>query len=109
MLLAKSLGTINFFSEPEERELLQLKQRLGFPDPRNTDEYKDCDICANDIFRSSWREAGVQRQAFPEPTSARGEAQKTESETPPTPAADQERLIQMITTRVMQELARRSS
>ena len=42
-------------------------QQWGFKDPRNTPEYENCDICANDIFRESWAESGVQRRAFDAP------------------------------------------
>ncbi|HMC10886.1 MAG TPA: class II aldolase/adducin family protein, partial [Pirellulaceae bacterium] len=55
LMLSKSLGRVNYFSEDKERELLDLKQKWGWSDPRNTPEYKDCDICANDIFRHSWQ------------------------------------------------------
>jgi len=47
--------------------LLDLKSGWGFTDPRTSEEYKDCDICANDIFRDSWEAAGVARKAFPAP------------------------------------------
>ena len=66
-MLARQLGNVSYFSEKEERELLTLKQQWGWSDPRNTDEYKNCDVCANDIFRNSWKESGVQRRAFPAP------------------------------------------
>ncbi|MFN6140348.1 MAG: class II aldolase/adducin family protein [Planctomycetota bacterium] len=66
-MLSRQLGTVSYFSENEERELLDLKKKWGWADPRNTDEYKNCDICANDIFRESWKQSGVQRRAFPAP------------------------------------------
>ena len=34
LLLAKQLGKVEYFDERETRELLELKQRLGFDDPR---------------------------------------------------------------------------
>jgi len=67
LMLARQLGNVSFFDEKQERELLTLKQNWGWADPRNTDEYKNCDICANDIFRASWKESGVDRRAFPAP------------------------------------------
>jgi L-fuculose-phosphate aldolase len=66
-MLSRQLGNVSYFSETEERELLDLKKKWGWADPRNTDEYKNCDICANDIFRESWKQSGVQRRAFPAP------------------------------------------
>jgi len=103
LMLARGLGNISYFSEPKQRELLELKQRWGFADPRNTQEYKDCDVCANDIFRESWHEAGVERRAFPEPPPMRPGGSTVE----PPPASggiDQETLIQTITDRVIAAL-----
>ncbi len=81
--------------------MLQLKDKWGFADPRNTSEYKDCDICGNDIFRGSWKESGVAPRAFPR-------AGRTEAEADGAPAcsADQETLIRLITDRVVEELRR---
>ncbi|MCC9609240.1 class II aldolase/adducin family protein [Blastopirellula sp. JC732] len=104
LILAKQLGRIEYFTEEKERELLDLKQRWGWSDPRNTEEYKDCDICANDIFRDSWKDSLVQRKAFPAPPAMGPKAQAAA----PVLGNDQEALIQAITTRVMAELAKRS-
>lgn len=65
LMLARSLGNIHYFSESEAQALLQLKEKLGFHDPRA--ELKNCDICANDLFRESWKEADVQQRAFSPP------------------------------------------
>lgn len=67
LMLARQLGHVSYFNEKEERELLDLKQKWGWADPRNTEEFKNCDICANDIFRASWKQSGVDRRAFPAP------------------------------------------
>jgi L-fuculose-phosphate aldolase len=96
LMLARQLGHVSFFPEDKERELLNLKKEWGFADPRNTEEYKDCDICANDIFRHSWKESGVAPRAFPRPP-----AMGKSAEAAPT---DQEALVQAITERVMAEL-----
>jgi len=106
LMLARGLGNISFFSEPKQRELLELKQRWGFADPRNTQEYKDCDVCANDIFRESWHEAGVERRAFPEPPPMRPGS--TVEPPPSSGHIDQETLIQTITDRVIAALDARS-
>src|SRR5262249_7748981 len=108
LLLAKQLGKVNFFTEEKERELLELKQKWGWSDPRNTDEYKNCDICANDIFRDSWQGAGVERKAFPAPPPMGPNAGKTTSGVNGSSGSmDQESLVQMITERVMAELSKR--
>lgn len=113
LLLSKQLGRVSYLNQQEERELLELKNKWGFADPRNTPEFENCDICANDIFRDSWSKAGVERKAFdaPPPMSAGNTA--APSSAPSTPAAaagaatgiDQERLVQLITEQVMQQLA----
>jgi L-fuculose-phosphate aldolase len=112
LLLSKQLGRVSYLNHQEERELLELKNKWGFADPRNTSEFENCDICANDIFRDSWSKAGVERKAFdaPPPMPAGGAAAAPAAPAAPaTPAAagiDQERLVQLITEQVMQQLAR---
>lgn len=102
LMLSRSLGKVNYFSETKERELLELKDKWGFSDPRNTKEYENCDICANDVFRESWKETGVEPRAFDRPP-----AMGPQSSSSVSPAADQEALVRAITDRVVAELARR--
>ena len=107
LMLAKDLGRVNFFSEEKERELLELKKNWGWSDPRNTKEFENCDICANDIFRDSWQAAGVERRAFDAPPSM-GPSSSAAAPSPPAATGDsQEAMIQAITDRVVAELARR--
>ena len=118
LLLAKQLGSINYLDETKSRELLDLKAGWGMSDPRTTEEYEDCDICANDIFRDSWEASGVTRKAFPAP-----EPMGPKSRPQPAPAApgnpfpsavcadgnmNQAQLVKTITDMVMQQLATRS-
>ena len=107
LLLSKQLGKVNFFTAEKERELLALKQQWGWQDPRNTEEYKNCDICANDIFRESWAASGVERKAFPAPPAMGPNAAKSNGSNGSAGGMDQEALVQMITQRVMEELAKR--
>ena len=105
LMLARGLGKINFFNEGEERDLLELKKKWGFTDPRNNEGMEDCDMCSNDIFRDSWSNVGVQREAFPAPApTTRGPL----ASSAPTAAApintDQEALIQAVTERVLEAL-----
>jgi L-fuculose-phosphate aldolase len=104
LILSKSLGGVRYLSEDHERELLDLKQKWGFTDPRLTPEYENCDICANSIFRDSWTQAGVQQNAF-DPPPPMGVKQDTDSTTRRN-ATDQEALVAAITERVMAELAK---
>jgi L-fuculose-phosphate aldolase len=144
LMLARGLGRIHYFSEPEAQALLQLKEKWGLKDPRM--ELTNCDICANDVFRDSWKETGVQHQAFQPPRycKPRSDAQPAEQSTGQSGkadgqpaqaaaatanphsgiagqaadpahqlavaqlgAAEQEALIQTITDRVMEMLAKR--
>jgi L-fuculose-phosphate aldolase len=102
LMLARGLGRVNYFTEPEARELLQLKDKWGLKDPRN--EMQNCDICANDVFRSSWKSCGVQQKAFEPP---RFPAQPSGNGSASAAAPDQEALIQAITDRVMDALNNR--
>jgi L-fuculose-phosphate aldolase len=122
LMLAKDLGRVHYFNETKERELLDLKDKWGWSDPRNTKEYENCDICANDIFRDSWKDSGVERRAFPEPPAMRPQGANGSKPTAPPSSAppqapansssngssglDQEALVQAITERVMAELAK---
>ncbi len=72
LLLARGLGRINYFTEPEARDLLALKEQWGLKDPRR--EVKNCDICANDVFRESWTASGVRREAFQPPSYGPGQS-----------------------------------
>ncbi len=117
LMLSRQLGNVSYFDEKQERELLSLKQQWGWADPRNTDEYKNCDICANDIFRESWEHSGVQRRAFPAPpamppvtassASPGGAAPVLKHAATPANApagVDMEQLVQLITAQVIREL-----
>lgn len=101
LLLSQQLGRVRHFTEEKERELLNLKKQWGYEDPRNTEQYKNCDICSNDIFRDSWKDAGVERRAFDPPPPMTRQPGASSPDAP----ADQEALIQTITERVMQALA----
>lgn len=109
LMLARQLGRVTYFSEDKERELLALKQKWGFSDPRNTDEFKNCDICANDIFRSSWTGAGVERRAFDAPPPMPPRATSPSAGNDSAATLDQEALVRTITTRVMAELAKQGN
>ena len=107
LMLAKSLGKINHFTETKERELLELKGQWGFDDPRNTESYKECDICANDIFRESWQDSGVERKAFdpPPPMPVNATNPDADMASAATQGADNpEMLVRMITDQVMESL-----
>jgi L-fuculose-phosphate aldolase len=110
LMLARDLGKINYFTEEKTRELLDLKQKWGFTDPRLEPDMKNCDICANDVFRHSWQDSGIERKAFEAPPSMRPQPAKQSAGSAPASngkppiAGDQETLIQTITDRVVAAL-----
>lgn len=105
LMLAKQLGRVNYFTEGETRELLDLKSRLGFADARLTPEMKDCDICANDVFRDSWQEAGVEPRAFARPAAMSAASNGAGSSNGAAASSiDQEALVRTITDRVLAAL-----
>ncbi len=115
LMLSRNLGRVNYFTPQQTQELLDLKQRLGFKDPRLGADLQDCDLCANDTFRESWRGAGVDANAFP--ASPHGgdasgvQRNVVEAMSAPGGAApavlrtmDEETLVQTITDRVISAL-----
>ena len=113
LMLARGLGRINYFSESEERDLLELKKKWGFTDPRNEQGMENCDICANDVFRNSWTDVGIAQAAFEPPPAMKrvnGSSHGQASNSSPRQAttAEQEALIQAVTDRVLEALARKN-
>lgn len=94
LMLAKDLGRVTYLTKGETQELLDLKKQWGFKDPRLTDELADCDICANDVFRESWGQSGVDRKAFEPPPAM-----------PAAPAGlNKEALVKAVTEEVCRQL-----
>ena len=52
LLLAKQLGPIHYFTQQQTRELLEMKRRLGFSDPRIDGE--DMDLSSDTVFREGY-------------------------------------------------------
>ncbi len=117
LMLARGLGNVNYFTEPEAKALLELKGKWGFKDPRSG--LQNCDICANDVFRESWKETGVAPKAFAPPSYCNlrpaDDSAAAGAEAPPSAPAislptgtpEQEALIQAVTDRVMAALSAR--
>lgn len=116
LMLARQLGHVSYLDQQKSQELLDLKNKWGFTDPRLTEEFKNCDICANDIFRESWDSAGVARRAFDAPppmpskagSSSAGSATSTSGSGSASGLAgiDEERLVKLITDQVISQLAK---
>ncbi|MDO5113015.1 MAG: class II aldolase/adducin family protein [Planctomycetia bacterium] len=96
LILAKSIGNVGYFTKEEAEKLLALKKAWGGSDPRL--EMENCDICANDVFRDSWKDAGLARHGFNPPSYV----EKSE-----TPQDEKETLIAEITQRVVEALTKK--
>jgi L-fuculose-phosphate aldolase len=69
---------------------------------------ENCDICANDLFRSTWKETGVGQRAFDAPPPM-GPKAKPAATNGSASASDVEALVQTITDRVLAELSKQSA
>lgn len=98
LMLAKQLGPITYFTQKEENELLDLKKRLGFDDPRFHDD--NCDLCGNSAFRDGYKEQLPEQKAFDPAPNYPGYLQQK----PASCENDLEPLVQAITDQVMAKL-----
>ncbi|MCH8830094.1 MAG: class II aldolase/adducin family protein, partial [Planctomycetes bacterium] len=98
LLLAKQMGNVNYFSEKETTELLGLKQKLGFDDPRF--HVENCDLCGNSAFRDGYKEQLPQQRAFEPAPSYPGYLQSKNTAVPDG-EADVDELVKTITDQVM--------
>ena len=72
-MISHDLGKTSYFTKDEAEALLQLKTKWGIKDPRLQAE--NCELCANDMFRDSWKETGVGHRAFDPPRFRRGDSE----------------------------------
>jgi L-fuculose-phosphate aldolase len=68
LLLARQLGPISYLSREKTQELIDLKQKWGFTDPRLEKDFKG-DIRDNATFRHTWEACGVSPRAFAPPSA----------------------------------------
>ncbi|WLD15216.1 class II aldolase/adducin family protein [Planctellipticum variicoloris] len=106
LLLAKQLGRVEYLNEQKSVELLDLKKKLGFDDPRF--HVEDCDLCGNSAFRDGYKEGQPQPQAFEPAPSYPGYLERQKSSAAPKAAAepDMETLVRLITEQVVASLAK---
>ena len=71
LLISRDLGKTSYFTREEAEDLLQLKTKWGINDPRM--KVENCELCANDMFRDSWKETGVGHRAFDPPRFRRND------------------------------------
>jgi len=111
LILAKQIGGITYLGEQKSRELIDLKKRLGFDDPRFHNE--SCDLCGNSAFRDGYKEDAPQQKAFEKAPDYPGYLQKPTYESAggngniQLPAGMQmDDLVKMITDQVMAAMAK---
>ncbi len=56
LILARQLGNVNYFTQGQTKELLDLKKRLGYDDVRFS-RAANCDLCGNNTFGRGYAEA----------------------------------------------------
>lgn len=100
LLISRDLGRVDYFNKKEAEDLLDLKQQWNIDDPRIG--MQNCELCANDVFRESWKETGVGHRAFQPPTFKSGASAPVAGNA--VANADQEALVQAITERVLAAL-----
>ena len=108
LLLAKQLGRVEYLDERKSRELLDLKKKLGFDDPRF--HVQDCDLCGNSAFRDGYKESAPESSAFEAAPVYPGYLQKPTYDGGQAPAApanlDGEALVKLITEQVLAALGK---
>jgi L-fuculose-phosphate aldolase len=62
LILARQLGRVNYFTDQQTRELLDLKKRLGYDDPRFSSD--NCDLCGNNIIQRGYRDYEPEAEVF---------------------------------------------
>jgi L-fuculose-phosphate aldolase len=101
LILARQLGRVNYFTDQQTRELLDLKKKLGYDDPRFSSD--NCDLCGNNIIQRGYRDYEPEAQVF------RREAEgacKTAAESPNSSAQDLDTLVRLVTDQVMAALVK---
>jgi L-fuculose-phosphate aldolase len=63
LILARQLGRVNYFTETQTKELLDLKKKLGYDDPR-FGKTENCDLCGNNIIQRGYRDYDPPPDAF---------------------------------------------
>src|SRR4051794_34337167 len=64
LILAKQLGTVNYYSDEKAAELIRIKPGLGIPDPRLARGLENCDLCGNSLFREGYSDFKPEPKAF---------------------------------------------
>ncbi|MBV9125235.1 MAG: class II aldolase/adducin family protein [Planctomycetes bacterium] len=99
LLLARQLGRVHYFTEQQTRELVAIRQRMGYDDPRL--ECADCELCGESFFQKGYGDFHPEPQAFKRPEVGRSTAG---SNGQAVAAPDLEKLVQLVTDQVIAAL-----
>jgi L-fuculose-phosphate aldolase len=104
LILAKQLGTVNYYSDAKAAELIKIKPGLGIRDVRLEKGLENCDLCGNSLFREGYSDFKPEHRAFL-PAKLQQQPQAQEPAKAPGPKPDRgddfEALVQSITDQVM--------
>ncbi len=99
LILSRQLGNVNYFTQGQTRELLDLKKRLGYDDIRFHRD-GNCDLCANDDFGRGYHQEAVPTYECQCHVNGKAAGKSQTSAVP-----DLDKLVQMVTDQVMAALA----
>ena len=94
LILARQVGNVNYFTDGQTKELLDLKKKLGYDDIR-FHRSQDCELCAHTEFGRGYAEEEVCACAPNGKAAANGQA---------TPDVDA--IVRLVTDQVMAALAK---
>src|SRR5438876_5456630 len=103
LILAKQIGRVNYFTQGQTKELLDLKKKLGYDDARFT-RGENCDLCGNNTFGRGYTEEAEEAKA------CQCETQRPAAASPGVNGhaheeGDVETLVRLVNDRVMAALA----
>jgi L-fuculose-phosphate aldolase len=102
LILAKQIGRVNYFTQGQTKELLDLKKKLGYDDARFT-RGENCDLCGNNTFGRGYTdetEAKACQCETVHPVAAQAGVNGRVHQEP-----DVETLVRVVTDQVMAALA----
>jgi L-fuculose-phosphate aldolase len=108
LILARQLGKVNYFTPGQTKELLDLKKKLGYDDPR-FGKADNCDLCGNNIIQRGYRDYEPQPDAFERddlatcPVGSNGSS-NGHSAKPTAKPTDMDELVKRITDQVLAAL-----
>ncbi len=97
LILAQQLGNVNYFSQQQTKELLDLKKRLGYDDVR-FHRGENCDLCSNNAFGRGYTELPETHPCHCESTPS---SNGTTAE-----VSDMDKLVQVVTDQVLAALSK---